>query len=423
MAVEKQKENSIRQRQLLEEIEHLQTLSKTQAAQLSQADLQLQHTHHALRKEADGRQQLAMALRQANQRLAAQAVDRAAELTQHHQIELARKHQHQQSQLVSNVTRRIREPLEIKEILRRAVIEVQAILKCDRVIVIERQGDSGGQVIEESTLPDIQPSLLNRAVTDLTLPDRPDTTGPQVCVVEDLTQHPCTLCSRYFLKQFQMRASLEISIYAQNQPWGLLVACQNGIAREWQPFEIELMEQLADQMSVAIAQAQLLDNLEALVEQRTLQLRLITDALPVLICYIDADQRYRFSNKTYTDWFGQSVEAMEGRRVQEIIGDSYYQQAQPYIEKALSGQAVHYESTATFLNNKIRDLAATYIPDIAADGQVKGFFGLTDDISDRKANERIQNEFISMVSHELRTPLTSIHGSLKLMSMMQSARC
>ena len=78
MAIEKQKENSIRQRQLLEEIEHLQTLSKTQAAQLSQADLQLQHTHHALRKEADGRQQLALALRQANQRLAAQVGDRAA---------------------------------------------------------------------------------------------------------------------------------------------------------------------------------------------------------------------------------------------------------------------------------------------------------------------------------------------------------
>ncbi len=500
----------------------------------------------------------------------------AHDITSQCQTEIALKRQHQQGQLVNNVTRRIRESLEIKEILRRAVTEVQAILKCDRVIVIERQGDSSGQVIEEAVLQSRHPLLLNQAVTGLTLSPVPDTRGPQVCAVEDLTKHPCELCSRQFLSRFQIRASLEISIYVRNQPWGLLVASQNELAREWQPFEIELMEHLADQMSIAIAQAQLLENLEALVEQRTTQLsqangrlqleiqerlstesalresrqqlsnilktadeaiisineqqtivmfnegaekifgyaageiigqpldkllpeafrqihqqhvrgfaqvpdasrkmarsqdvfgqrkngeafpseasissiqakngplftvmlkditvrrlseaalqrseeqlRLITNALPVLICYVDADQRYRFNNKTYTDWFGHSVEAIEGRLVREIIGDSYYQQAQPYIKKALSGQAVHYELTTAISKDKIRDLAVTYIPDIEVDGKIRGFFGLIDDISDRKANDRIQNEFISMVSHELRTPLTAIHGSLKLMSMMQ----
>ena len=41
------------------------------------------------------------------------------------------------------------------------------------------------------------------------------------------------------------------------------------------------------------------------------------------------------------------------------------------------------------------------------------------DISDRKAIERMKDEFISVVSHELRTPLTSIHGSLKLLATGQ----
>ena len=36
------------------------------------------------------------------------------------------------------------------------------------------------------------------------------------------------------------------------------------------------------------------------------------------------------------------------------------------------------------------------------------------DISQRKANEKLKNEFISTVSHELRTPLTSIKGALSL---------
>ncbi|MEL6815744.1 MAG: ATP-binding protein, partial [Cyanobacteria bacterium J06598_3] len=47
---------------------------------------------------------------------------------------------------------------------------------------------------------------------------------------------------------------------------------------------------------------------------------------------------------------------------------------------------------------------------------IKGFFALTTDISDRKAIERMKDEFIAVVSHELRTPLTSIHTSLKLMA-------
>ena len=500
----------------------------------------------------------------------------ARDITSQRQTELALKRQYQQSQLIGNVTRRIRESLEIKEILRTAVTEVQAILNCDRVLVIERDGNTSGQVIEESTLPNVQPSLLNQPVSGLALATIPDPSVPQICASGDLTQHPCTLCSHQFLNQFQIRASLEVAIYVQNQPWGLLVANQNEAAREWQPFEIELMEQLADQMGVAIAQAQLLDNLESLVKQRTMQLsqtnerlqlevqervsteialrdsqqqlgsilktaddaiisineqqsivmfnqgaekifgyaasdmigeplerllpdafrqmhqqhvrnfaqapnasrqmaernrdvfgkrkngeefpseasisriktktgllftvmlkditerrqseaalrrseeqlRLTTDALPVLICYVDANQRYRFNNKTHADWFGQSVKALEGRLVREIVGDSYYQQAQPYIKQALAGKEVHYELTIASSEGKVLDLAATYIPDKGDRGQVKGFFGLISDISDRKATERIQNEFISMVSHELRTPLTSIHGSLKLISMM-----
>ncbi|MBZ0104529.1 MAG: PAS domain S-box protein [Sulfuricella denitrificans] len=50
------------------------------------------------------------------------------------------------------------------------------------------------------------------------------------------------------------------------------------------------------------------------------------------------------------------------------------------------------------------------------EGNISGFLGIGQDITERKQIERMKNEFVSTVSHELRTPLTSIRGSLGLIA-------
>ena len=52
---------------------------------------------------------------------------------------------------------------------------------------------------------------------------------------------------------------------------------------------------------------------------------------------------------------------------------------------------------------------------ILEDGEVVGAVVVFRDITERRAVDRMKDEFISMVSHELRTPLTSIRGALGLL--------
>ena len=145
------------------------------------------------------------------------------------------------------------------------------------------------------------------------------------------------------------------------------------------------------------------------------QLELITDALPVLIAYIDETQCYRYNNRTYETWYGKSRSSLQGLPIEKLVGKENYQKMLPYIEMALAGKEVSFETQPTAENGSSYWMNATYIPDFDVDGKVKGFFSMVEDITERKTVEQMKSEFISIASHEMRTPLTSIHGVVKLL--------
>ncbi|MEO0455937.1 MAG: PAS domain-containing protein [Cyanobacteria bacterium P01_A01_bin.114] len=153
---------------------------------------------------------------------------------------------------------------------------------------------------------------------------------------------------------------------------------------------------------------------EEALHQREAQLRLVTDALPVLIAHVDTKQRLIYANRTHEQWLGQPEDFI-GRYLWEILGPTYYQQIRIPVDQALMGDYVTFEEKVIFPNSAPFWIQATFVPDKSVQGEVKGFFALINDISDRKTLELQQDQFISIVSHELRTPLTSIHGALRLL--------
>jgi PAS domain S-box-containing protein len=156
-------------------------------------------------------------------------------------------------------------------------------------------------------------------------------------------------------------------------------------------------------------------------EQR---LRTITDALPVLIAYVDRDQRYRFVNEAHRAWFGLDPAEMIGRTMREVLGSPLYETIRPQIERAVAGEHVQDVVDSVVLDGRVRSIEAIYVPDRGGGDTVRGFYGLVLDVSElyraRQDTYRLQSELahagrISMMgelaaslAHELNQPLTAI---------------
>ena len=139
------------------------------------------------------------------------------------------------------------------------------------------------------------------------------------------------------------------------------------------------------------------NELEERVKARTealtaseLQLRTITDALPGMITYIDREERFRFINKTYEEWFGVSRTKVLGKKLEEILmhqaGEKMeknpYDQVKQYVKRALKGERLHYEITIITKGGKPKHVLINYVPHIE-EGQVLGYYALFTDISAR----------------------------------------
>jgi PAS domain S-box-containing protein len=140
---------------------------------------------------------------------------------------------------------------------------------------------------------------------------------------------------------------------------------------------------LATKAAISIENARLYDKLQ----ENQQQLTLITDSLPVLVSYIDADRRYQFNNKTYYDWFGHDIATMTGRTMQEVLGDDGYEKVRPYVERVLGGEPVKFEALIPYARGGARHVECSYFPDADLTGRVRGFYVMVNDVSERKRAE------------------------------------
>ena len=121
-------------------------------------------------------------------------------------------------------------------------------------------------------------------------------------------------------------------------------------------------------------------------------LRMVIDALPSLISYVDRDLRYRFMNRQYAEWFHRPPEYFHGKTMYEILPGEIYDTIRQEVARALKGETVVFEREVHYEFDPPRYIKATYVPDKAADGEVRGFVVVVEDhTAERNARKSLRN--------------------------------
>jgi len=133
------------------------------------------------------------------------------------------------------------------------------------------------------------------------------------------------------------------------------------------------------------------------------RLRTITDNVPAVIAHVDATEHYTFVNAYVHHVSGQDSADMIGKTMREVRGELIYKGLQGYIATALGGKAVTFEYEADY-RGKHTYFQTNFVPDHDQEGQVRGLYALTTDITHIKEVER---ELIKLARFDTLTGLAN----------------
>lgn len=172
--------------------------------------------------------------------------------------------------LLSKVVERIRRSLDLDEVLATAVREVRDLLKTDRVVVYRFASDWTGSVVAESVEPGWRVSLGEKIRDTCFVENQAqDYQNGRICAIADINLSPLSECHKRLLRDYQVRANLVLPMAESDKLWGLLIAHECRGPRAWADDEIRLLTRLANQLVIAVRQAELYEQAQSEISRRT----------------------------------------------------------------------------------------------------------------------------------------------------------
>ena len=181
-------------------------------------------------------------------------------------------------QSLTKATEKIRAALNQEELLQTAVQEARQVIVADRVVFYSLEEQSQGQIIAESV--DFKyPQALGAQLDDPCFKAYylEKYQNGRVQATDDIYQANLTACHIAQLEPLAVKANLVVPILTQGKLVGLLIAHHCAAPHGWQPLEIEVMVQIAQQVGLTIEGAHLVTEVAQVAKVFLEQLPTVAD--------------------------------------------------------------------------------------------------------------------------------------------------
>jgi PAS domain S-box-containing protein len=225
---------------------------------------------------------------------------RVTDITDRKRAEESLRESVERERAFARAIQRMRQTLDIATIFTATTEELRQLIDCDRVLIYRFNSDWSGEVVSESVGSEwmslLQQQTNNPNLTQRTLEDSDCTVtsfdskagwdsvlgtfplvedtylqetqggvysrGTSYRVVQDIYKAGFKSCYINLLERFQARAYIIVPIFCGSNLWGLLATYQNSSSRQWKTAEISVMNQIGNQLGVALQQAELLAQIQ-----------------------------------------------------------------------------------------------------------------------------------------------------------------
>ncbi|GAB4215974.1 MAG: hypothetical protein OHK0012_17240 [Synechococcales cyanobacterium] len=394
------------------------------------------------------------------------------------QIDLHR--QYERAQVINAITNNIRQSLDLETILTTTVQEIHRLLATDRVLIYQFEPDMVGTITAEA-ISDPSYSLLGHTIKDNCFINHWHHAyrAGRVSSIRDIEKSHIQPCHRQMLASLHVRANLIVPVVLErSQLWGLLVAHHCAGPYEWDPWMVELLSDLANQLAIAIQQGQLHHRLELTnsalqyqvnVRNAELQnlldyeklLRSITDIVrsslseelvlqatveamqqgldleQCIICFLKPDyESYVFSYVAGRTELQGQVFPMDLSTHRDIFKGKtiYFSTDDPSLGRTTQIDApIRGEQSLLGFIKLVRSSGAEFNPaEIRLAEQVANQCAISirqarlyqtslEQVHKLEEINHLKDEFVHMVSHELRTPLTNMNMALKMIELGEAS--
>jgi PAS domain S-box-containing protein len=197
-----------------------------------------------------------------------------------------------QQQTLGSIAQQIRNSLKVEEILATATAQVKELMMVDRVAIFSVSADLHLRAVEE-VVSLAYPSVMMRSWKNAQLSQEEFEfyLAGNTNIVVDLQQDRWSMCLQEYIEEIHVKskivvpilllsgnsnANIDIDTWDEPHLWGLLSVHSCSSQRHWQDAEAKLLQQIADQLAIAIHQANLFEKLQQeLTERQQAETRLL----------------------------------------------------------------------------------------------------------------------------------------------------